>query len=166
MLNKKLWMVAFAALAFTGCGKNDFNGTYTGYETQSAGSVGGTVGNYGGYATPVTLQLKQEDDFVTGSYSAQSSYSGGQSMTGQFTASAKDADKLTNVQLVLSYSSGAGGYPNQGYGSYPNYNTGGSFYSGELSSQNDGRSLSGTLNMMGGYSGQGGKTLMLNRSGD
>lgn len=157
MLNKKLMMVALAAVALSACGKNDFNGTYTGYETQS-GSTGG-MGM--GYPTPVTLNLKQNDEYVTGTYTSQAQFQGGQSMTGQFSASAKSSDKLDNVQLIMTASGGQwnGGMPGNGMGS---------FFSGSLSSQDDGRRLTGTLNQMGGMQGgmTYGKTLMLNRNGD
>lgn len=165
MLNKKLVMVALAAVALSACGKNDFNGTYTGYETAS-----GTQSGYGMGATPVTLNLKQNDEFVTGTYTAQSSmYTGGQSqsVTGQFSASAQNSDKLDNVQLIVSQS-GYGGYNGYPTGSGSGYYGSGQIYSGSLSASDDGRRLQGTLNMMGGsYGGMTtGKTLMLNRNGE
>lgn len=189
MLNKKLLMVVMGSLALSACGKNNYNGTYTGYETSAASAAqttntGMQQGGYypqqnmGGGTGIVTLTLKQDGDIVSGTYATQVSNSGyntgygnagSSNGSGTFSASSQKSNSLDNVQLAITYGSVTGSA-----GSYSPYgNTGGTtcILSGNLQSSNDGKSLSGTLNMIGGgqqYSPYGSacssKTLMLNRT--
>lgn len=167
MKNKtRIILAVLGALALSACGKDKFNGTYTGYETSQ----------YGG-ASQATLTLKEDKGSVTGTYTVNGQMG---SQTGQFTASAQGSDTLTNVTLIMSSTTPAANntatpYPQYGsnYGAMSQ-----GFFTGSLASANDGRQLSGTLSQQGmgmGY-GQGyntgtpgvataGKTLSLTRSG-
>ena len=169
----KVLLAVLGALAMSACGKSNFNGTYTGYETGMNG------------ASPATLVLKEDGGSVTGTYTVtqtQSMFGGqaGGSQSGQLTASAEGKDSLTNVTLIMSTTTPAANNANGQPWSQPlSNNTGsmsGGFFTGSLASANDGRQLSGTLTQQGmgmmmqpqpGIQNQqgNGKTVSLTRSG-
>ncbi len=136
------------ALGLTGCGKDNYQGTYTGTEIRAAGTVGGTTTqqNYGygqNMARAVTLTLSNNGDVVSGTYQVtQSSMYGGTQpgqpgQTGygtqesyQFTGSTASSGQITNVMLIST-------------GGYSQYSM--CFMQGSLSSSNHGQQITGTL---------------------
>ena len=167
-MSKKVSLLAlgFVTLAFSSCGRNDFNGRYTGFETTVANPATaqpqqqqpGTnpvntgwnnnaiwgVGAFGANQSyPVTLELREDNDQVRGNYRlADGSF-------GDFRASAAGADRLTNVRLTITQVGtgqvNGGGVPQ--FNVAPTYSM--SFcnlYTGELRATNRGRRIEGTLN--------------------
>lgn len=157
--NRVLLAVAAVTLAMglTGCGKDKYDGTYTGFEVRSVTTQGAqptpTVGTGMSSARAVTVTLANNGDAVTGtyqvtmsngvgsmgyngynSYSPYSPYAMG-NMSGagesyQLTASSAQSGSLTNVMLVST----------GGYSMYSNC-----LMQGSLTSENHGQTLSGTL---------------------
>lgn len=165
--NRVLFTIATVALAMglTGCGKDKYDGTYTGYQIRlPAASPSGTPTtnyNYGTTtpASPVTVTLANNGDSVTGTYQVTMSngvgtsgyngyntgnntgynngaYNAGESY--QFNASSASAGSLTNVMMIPT---------TVAYGSL-NSNCG--VLQGSLTSQNKGQTLSGTLSPLPG----------------
>lgn len=146
MFKTKKISVAIAAAALvmglSGCGKDNYQGTYTGYEIRSQGTTGtGTTGVGYSQARAVTLTLSNNGDVVTGTYQVTNTntYSGNTGNTNlaqetyQFTASSEQSGQLTNVMLIST----GGGY---GYSQYSNC-----LMQGSLTSQNRGQVVNGTL---------------------
>jgi hypothetical protein len=164
----KILLAVIGVLALSSCGRNRFNGTFTGFETSQMG------------ASQATLVLQEDGGAVTGTYTVTGQMG---TQTGQLTGSAQDADTLTNVTLVMSATAPAAttntttNFPVVG-------NTMGAmgqgFFTGNLASTNRGRQINGTLNPQNMGMGMGmtqwgnagmmgnavGKTLNLTRSGD
>lgn len=152
MLKSKKVLMAIAAITLaaglTGCGRDNYQGTYTGYEirSQSSTTTGGTQPTMGyNAARAVTLTLSNNGDVVTGTYQVTQSqyggYTGGTAMTGQaesyqFTASSDQSNQLSNVMLIST-----SGF----YSTYSNCQM-----QGTLSSQNRGQVVSGTLTSAAG----------------
>lgn len=141
-------ILAMGTLALSSCGKNDFNGRYTGYETVTPNAQNSQLGynsymyGVGNQSYPVTLELREDDDQVRGSYRLHDG------STGDFRASASGADKLNNIRLTITQM-GTGQV--QG-GNMPQWNTLPSvsmsycnLYTGELKASNNGRRIEGTL---------------------
>ncbi len=145
--NKVLLAITAMTLSFglTGCGKDNYQGTYTGYEVlgqaQTTTTTGGTNPQYypqAGYGTNmVTLTLTDSGNVVSGTYSVTSAYQTtgqypqtGAAMTSQFQASAENSGSLSNVSLLKISQ----------YGGQP------CLYTGSLSSSNHGQTINGTLN--------------------
>ncbi len=166
----RIILAVVGALALSACGRDRFNGTYTGFETSQFGG-----------ASQATLVLKENDGAVTGTYTVTGQ---GGTQTGQLTGSAQDSDTLNNVTLVMSATTPAANTgTNTGFPVYGNNmgSMGQGFFTGTLASANDGRQLNGTLNSQGmgmgmtqwgntgmnpGMTNTMGKTLSLTRSGD
>jgi len=140
--NKVLMAIAAMTLAagLTGCGRENYQGTYTGYEQKLATT--GTTGTFtgsGGMNQPslVTLTLTDSGNVATGSYTVSQSYQmspfptnqGQQTQAGQFTASTENSGSLTNVQLMRFEAMGGSAC----------------LYTGSLSSSNRGQTINGTL---------------------
>ncbi len=135
-----------AVAVLSGCGRNDYNGTYEGYETSTqTGAANGQV--YGMNTVQpdyVTLTLSQNGETVSGNYTAKNS-----GVQGTFMASANSANRLDNVRLTLSQTnnvSNPNGFNNFGInqGAYcPG------LYTGTLTAADDARRLNGTLTMYG-----------------
>lgn len=163
MMNTKTILKVVAAsilgLALTGCGKDNYNGTYSGTEIklpQTQTQTGQTTQYPSQYPSQyypqqnyyqqqsyraVTAELKHDDEIVTGTYTITqpTSQYGGTTTTGttaaetyRFEATAGTANSLTGVRLIPMSS----GY-NMG---------GGCVLEGTLAAVQDGRRLSGTLN--------------------
>jgi hypothetical protein len=147
MLKTKNVLLAIAALSLsfglTGCGKDNYQGTYTGTEIRAAATTGGTTTNNNYYgqnmARAVTLTLSNSGDVVSGTYQVtQSQMYGGQTgQTGygtqesyQFTGSSSSSGQITNVMLIST-------------GGYSQYSQ--CFMQGSLSSSNHGQQITGTL---------------------
>jgi hypothetical protein len=150
---KKILIVTFAALGLTACGKDNYNGQYTGSEVKipQSGQTGQTGGSQYGYGysmygtqySAVTANLSHNGDVVTGQYEAQNSMYGGGTYnqypsstgttgTGQmyrFEATAKQANRLEGVRLI----------PLNSY-------SGGCILEGSLEAVDDGARITGTLN--------------------
>ncbi|MBC7385171.1 MAG: hypothetical protein H7301_03285 [Cryobacterium sp.] len=142
--NALLGLTVLAAMSLSACGRSDYNGTYTGYQTSVAPAAGSTQSNYPSYqsqsAGVVQASLTSNGDSVTGTYNLtssggntgsyyQSASSGG---SYQLQASSVNSNSLTNVMLIPT---------SQSYG--------GCTLTGSLTSSNGGKSLSGTLNPLG-----------------
>lgn len=157
-MKKILMTVSAAVLAvgLTGCGKDNYQGTYTGFEVPTAAApTAGTTTQNGGYNTgayynqqpsQVTLTLSDNGNVVSGTYTVTSMYGGMQGQMGQmgqygnqpsqFTASSENSGQLSNVSLLR----------------YMNGQT--CFYQGSLSSSNHGQQITGSLSSaMSGTSG-------------
>ena len=151
MLKTKKVLMAIAAMSLTlglmGCGKDNYQGTYTGYEIRAQGTTTGTTTPTSGYNTgynsynaarAVTLTLSNNGDVVSGTYQVTQPSYGGTTTTGtygaaesyQFTGSSQTSGQISNIMLVST----------GGYSQYSNC-----FMQGTLSSQNHGQTLSGTL---------------------
>lgn len=142
MLNQKMMLGAALLAVLSGCGKGDFNGRYQGYETQT----GSAATMYYG-ANQASMDLRQDGDLVTGTYTAQrmqSYYGGAQSVTYQLNARAEKSDTLEGVQLFQS-NSGQGGQ----YNPWGQWGGGSSMYcqllTGTLSAPDSGKQISGSL---------------------
>lgn len=154
MLNQKkiLMAVAVAVLGLSSCGRDNYNGTYTGYQTASAVTTTGTpqtgypqTGYYSqnGSGT-VTASLSNNGDVVTGTYQVQpSGYTsmGMGSQSYQVQANSAQSSQLSNVVLIPTTSM----YSAAQCGAF----------TGSLSSSNHGQILSGTLTP-GGMPGMSG----------
>lgn len=161
MLNtKKIVMVVTAAilgLGLSGCGKDNYNGSYSGTEIKLPQTAQTQTGqtqpsyypqqNYYSQQSfrAVTAELSHDGELVTGTYTItqqQNQYyqqpgTTGTSGTGmqetyRFEANADSSDQLTAVRLIPMSS---------GYGM-----GGGCVLEGTLAAVQDGRRLSGTLN--------------------
>lgn len=158
MLNtKKIVMLVTASilgLGLSGCGKDNYNGSYSGTEIkmpQSATQTGQTQYPQQNYYQQqsyrgVTAELSHDGEIVTGTYTVtqqanqygyqqpgMTNTSGtgtGVTETYRFEANASGSDQLTAVRLIPMTS---------GYG-------GGCVLEGSLAAVQDGRRLSGTLN--------------------
>ena len=98
MMKHKKVVLGLAALTvvFSGCGKNDYNGTYEGYETPTA--TGTNQQMYGmNMVQPdyATLTISQNGETVSGTYTTRSG------IQGNFMASAASSNRLDNVRLTL-----------------------------------------------------------------
>lgn len=139
--NKILIAVSLLALALTACGKDNYNGNYTGAEIKTPVAVSGQTQQYGGQSQyrQVSADLSHNGQIVTGTYNiVQPAYAQSQtpmSTTNQetyrFEATANSADKLEGVRLI----------PMSSYGS-----AGGCVLEGSLQAIENGRRLTGTLN--------------------
>lgn len=147
----KVVAASILGLALTGCGKDNYNGTYSGTEIKlpQTQTQTGQTSQYQNYYPQqgqqsyraVTAELKHDDEIVTGTYTITqpTSQYGGTTTTGttaaetyRFEATAGTANSLTGVRLIPMSS----GY-NMG---------GGCVLEGSLSAVQDGRRLTGTLN--------------------
>lgn len=135
-------LVAASLVALSACGRGDFNGRYQGFETQTGSN------SFMG-ATQATMDLRQDGDLVTGTYTANRM---GQSVTYQLNARAEKSDTLEGVQLFQS---------NSGQGQWGQWGQWGGGMStmcqvlgGNLSAPDDGRQISGTLAQAGGQNTQ------------
>ena len=157
--------------ALSGCGRNDYNGTFTGTVTAGQGSSASNIyGNPNGYsnynnynaysaADTATLKLTQNGQQVQGSYSTMNGD------TGTFYASATTSSQLSNIQLNLQQYNGN---TTTGFNTMPTGTAtycGGTYYSGNLTSTDSAREIDGTLNAAGGTNVQnplcGSKTFRL-----
>lgn len=149
MLKTKKVMLAIAAITLaaglSGCGRDNYQGTYTGYEMKTAAA--GTTGYGGSYANPtsmVTLTLSNNNDLATGTYQVTPSYGTGfntgtttPQTPGQFQASTEQSGSLTNVQLMR----------------FDTFGGSACLYTGSLSSANKGQTINGTLSSPSTVSG-------------
>jgi hypothetical protein len=152
MTNTKKIFLAIAtvtlSLGLTGCGKDNYEGTYTGLELPVASTTtptptqGGyqypnqypnqTSYGYGQYgANQVSLTLTNNGDVVSGNYTVTSTgmNSGYGNTSGTFRANSSNSGSLSDVYLLKS---APGGYQQ-------------CIYQGSLSSTNHGQTLTGTL---------------------
>lgn len=149
MLKTNQVLTALAAVALsvglTGCGKDNYQGTYQGFEqlssaqTAQTGQNGQPIPQYNynyqnNQANMVTLTLTNNGDAVTGTYSVTQSYGNMYqtpmnmgNTTSQFTASSENSGSLSNVML------------------YRNVNGMACLYTGTLTSSNHGQTITGTL---------------------
>jgi len=135
-----------AVTVLSGCGRNDYNGTYEGFETSAQqGATNGQV--YGVNMVqpePVTLSISQNGETVSGTYTAKNS-----GVQGTFMASANSSNRLDNVRLTLNQSNNVNN-PN-GFNNFGT--TQGAYcpglYTGTLNSEDDARRLQGVLTMYG-----------------
>ncbi len=150
--NKILITVSFLALALTACGKNNYNGNYTGAEIKTPVAVSGQTQGYGGQSQyrQVSADLSHNGQIVTGTYNiVQPSYgqtqtpTTGSQETYRFEANANSSDKLEAVRLI----------PMNSY-------SGGCVLEGSLSAIENGRRLTGTLNPPAANYQWGGSTCM------
>ena len=175
MKTNKVLMAALAtilAAGLSGCGRDNYQGTYTGYEVRNQATVAGqTQPTQVGYsqARSVSLVLTNNGDVVSGTYTVTNTNNGsyypqqgGNTNLGQevyqFTASSEQSNQLTNVMLFSSGSSMStgGGY---GYSMYSNC-----LMQGTLQAQNKGQIVSGTLSPIASANSQcGSMTLQLTR---
>ncbi|MBS1962209.1 MAG: hypothetical protein JST04_08335 [Bdellovibrionales bacterium] len=151
---KKILMtvsVATLAVGLSGCGRDNYQGTYTGFEVPTASNTTTGTTQNGGYNTgyynmqpsQVSLTLSDNGNVVTGTYTTTSSYGGYQTQynqygnqPSQFTASSENSGSLSNVSLLR----------------YMNGQT--CFYQGSLASSDHGRQITGSLSSaMSGTSG-------------
>jgi hypothetical protein len=162
-----LAVASLLAIGLSGCGKENYQGTYTGYDVASASTTAptGTTG-YNPNTPPVnqaprtvTLTLSNNGDLVSGTYTAAATnqFNGGYSTynsgfstgaTYTFSASSSTSGQLTNVTMI------------------PSASTGGSSYSscalqGSLSSSDKGQSITGTLSPFG-YANSGCTAITIN----
>lgn len=145
MSNQKkiLMAVAVAVLGLSSCGRENYNGTYTGY--QMAAQTTGTSSYYN-YSmagnSAVTASLTSNGDSVTGTYqlTGGSSYYN-TSTSYQLTANSSQSGQLTAVTLIPTSNM----YNNTGCG----------FLTGTLTTSNKGQMITGTLTPSGAaaYSG-------------
>lgn len=149
MLKANRVLMAIAAmilsLGLTGCGKDKYEGNYTGVEMRSMTQAGTTPTptQQQTQARQVTLTLTSNGDSVTGTYTPAPLYNGGMngsvngsSETYQLTANSSNSGQLTNVMI----------FPAPG-----NTMNSGCVIQGTLASQDHGQTLSGTLSGTGGY---------------
>jgi hypothetical protein len=140
-------------LGLSGCGKDNYNGTYTGTAIRTTGQTGGnsqvpTQSNV--QYQQVSANLQHNRDIVSGTFTLtmmqggmwnqnqqwnQNNMMGGESY--RFEASARESDRLTDVRLM----------PMNGYGC---------MLTGTLESIQNGRRLRGTLSPTGGQNGSWG----------
>jgi hypothetical protein len=151
-MNKLVLMGLTAAAVLSSCGRNDYNGTYSGTATNGANgaTTNGIANNqFNNFATQdtVTLTLNQNGEQVQGSYTSASGE------TGNFYANARSSNRLDSVQLNIQQYSGNNTTGNSGFQTMP---TGygafcaGAFYTGSLNAPDDARQIEGTLNAAGG----------------
>jgi hypothetical protein len=152
--NKVLLTIAAMTLTagLTGCGKDNYQGTYTGYELRLPATATGTGGTtvpqtgYTGYgygaqqARAVTLTLTNSGDAVTGTYTVTTPAYGGTTTAGipaetySFNGSSANSGSISNIMLFSTTGS---------YGGYSQYSM--CIMQGTLSSQNHGQTITGTL---------------------
>jgi hypothetical protein len=128
-MNKLSLIALFGMIALSSCGRGNYNGKYSGTETASVtNNIYQNVG-YNSSQNPITIELTQSGDMVTGTY-----YKAGQAR-GQFTARATTTDRLDQVQLFI--------------GSNNNFYTNDALcpgmYTGSLMASVNSESLNGTL---------------------
>lgn len=151
MSNRKVIGMAAAAMLtlFSACGKGDFNGTYTGSISSSSVGTTGTANPYayyggGGTVSMLTMDLAQNGDSVSGTFNANG-------ITGQITASARNANSLSDVQMVFGSYNGSGGV--NGYnvpmGTGVASNCMNNILGGSLNSEDHDRHLTGSLQSLG-----------------
>ncbi len=157
---KKISMMVTASilgLALTGCGKDNYNGNYSGTEIKMPATQTGQTGQTGQPGQPgyyptnnyynqqqsyrgVTAELHHDGEIVTGTYNITPNQYGGvqsqttsvQQETYRFEANANTANQLTGVRLIPMSTSYYGG--------------GGCVLEGNLTAVQDGRRITGTLN--------------------
>lgn len=158
--NKLFCLGLLATAAFSSCGK-PFSGNYTGLSSNAStvansGATNGTYSysQYNTYAAQGTIQgqvslsLSQNGDIVSGTYTDKTT-----NETGSFNAVSTSSNSLQNITLSLQMNSGSttNSYANMGAttASYCYSNSAVNSYVGTLSSTDNGKQISGTLNATG-----------------